>query len=77
MRGWGIEAVVALAPQQLWWKALSLVFQTPEVVNLTEPVALETVAIAFDDYIYWCPEAKERVCQWMTGRLADEKVSRG
>ena len=31
------------------------------------PVALESVAIAFDDYIYWCPEAKERVCQWTTG----------
>lgn len=36
LRGWGIEAIVALARQQLWWKALSLAFGTPEVVNLTE-----------------------------------------
>lgn len=27
---------MALAGQQLWWKALSQMFGTPEVVNLTE-----------------------------------------
>ena len=34
LRGWGIEAVVALAGQQLWWKALSQAFGTLEFANL-------------------------------------------
>lgn len=36
LRGWGIEAVVALAGQQLWWKALSQAFGTLEFANLSE-----------------------------------------
>ena len=36
LRGWGIEAVVALAPELLWWQALSQVFSAPVIINLAE-----------------------------------------
>lgn len=36
LRSWGIEAVVALAPELLWWQALSQVFGIPKVSDLTE-----------------------------------------
>jgi hypothetical protein len=37
LRGWGIEAIVALAPAQLWWDALSQVFDGfPVSLNANE-----------------------------------------
>lgn len=35
-RGWGIEVVVALAPELLWWQALSHAFGAPELANLNQ-----------------------------------------
>ncbi|UIE38883.1 Uma2 family endonuclease [Leptodesmis sichuanensis] len=34
LRGWEIEAIVALAPELLWWQALSQTFAAPTVTNL-------------------------------------------
>jgi Uma2 family endonuclease len=42
LRGWGIEAIVALAPEQLWWQALAATFDAPPVANLA---ALDITAL--------------------------------
>ena len=34
LRGWGIDALVALAPETLWWEALAQTFGTPKVTSL-------------------------------------------
>jgi Uma2 family endonuclease len=36
LRGWGLEAAIALAPETLWWQALSHVFGAPAVRNLED-----------------------------------------
>lgn len=36
LRGWGVEAVVALAPEKLWWEALSHTFKAPTVASLNQ-----------------------------------------
>lgn len=36
LRGWGVEAVVALAPEELWWQALSHTFAAPAIASLDE-----------------------------------------
>ena len=43
LRGWEIEAIVALAPEQLWWEALSQVFGCP-IINLDAPDVLKNWA---------------------------------
>lgn len=62
LRGWGVEAVVALAPEFLWWEALSHTFAAPTVFNLNELDAAAmrhwATQITFENYIYWCLEAK-------------------
>ncbi|KAM3116304.1 Uma2 family endonuclease [Phormidesmis sp. 146-33] len=34
LRGWGVEAIAALAPEQLWWQALSHTFGAPMFISL-------------------------------------------
>ncbi len=50
LRGWGIEAIVALAPEQLWWKALSTTFTAPTVSQLEalDATAMQQWAGAID-----------------------------
>ena len=36
LRGWGVDAVVALAPELLWWEALSYTFGAPAVAHFDE-----------------------------------------
>ena len=36
LRGWGMEAVVALASEFLWWKALTYTFGAPTIASLDE-----------------------------------------
>jgi Putative restriction endonuclease len=44
LRGWGIEALIALAaPQQLWWSALEQTFGCP-IANLDDPDTLQNWA---------------------------------
>jgi Uma2 family endonuclease len=38
--GWGTEAIVALAPELLWWQALSCTFDAPAIAALDEPNAI-------------------------------------
>ncbi|MGJ3254092.1 MAG: Uma2 family endonuclease [Elainellaceae cyanobacterium] len=33
LRGWGVDAIAALAPERLWWQALSHTFGTPMLTN--------------------------------------------
>jgi Uma2 family endonuclease len=50
LRGWGIEAIVALAPEQLWWQALSITFAAPTVSHLEalDATAMQQWAGAID-----------------------------
>ncbi|NJL20024.1 MAG: Uma2 family endonuclease [Leptolyngbyaceae cyanobacterium SM1_3_5] len=36
LRGWGLEAAIALAPETLWWQAMTLVFGAPAVSALDD-----------------------------------------
>ncbi|MCY7275797.1 MAG: Uma2 family endonuclease [Phormidesmis sp. CAN_BIN44] len=36
LRGWGLEAAIALAPEQVWWQALSIAFEAPVIQNLED-----------------------------------------
>lgn len=36
LRGWGLEAAIALAPETLWWQAMTLVFGAPAVDALAD-----------------------------------------
>ncbi len=33
LQGWGVEAIVALAPESLWWQALSHTFDAPVMTH--------------------------------------------
>jgi Putative restriction endonuclease len=36
LQGWGIDAIVTLAPEAIWWQALTHTFAAPAVMNLDE-----------------------------------------
>lgn len=36
LRGWGLDAAIALAPESLWWQAITVVFGSPAVRTLEE-----------------------------------------
>ncbi|HEY9908214.1 MAG TPA: hypothetical protein V6D18_11500 [Thermosynechococcaceae cyanobacterium] len=37
LRGWGLKAAIALAPETLWWQALSAAFNAPPLSDLNSP----------------------------------------
>lgn len=62
LRGWGIEAIVALAPELLWWQALSHTFDAPLVATLDDlnEIAMQQWANA----IHYEPEIPPHSGSW-------------
>ena len=62
LRGWGIEAVVALAPELLWWQALSQAFGAAEFANLNQVDAV--IAQHWANEIGFEPELPQHHGDW-------------
>lgn len=62
VRGWGLEAAIALAPEPLWWQALSIVFAAPVVQNL-EDIDFEAVR-TWAETAEFEPESPQFLSHW-------------
>ena len=51
LRGWGLEAAIALAPESMWWSALSAAFAPALDLTTLTPLSLQTWA----DHIQFQP----------------------
>lgn len=72
LRGWGLEAAIALAPEQLWWQALSIVFEAPVVQDL-EDIDFEAIRTWAETAEYE-PESPQFLSRWNRKR-ADVRES--
>ena len=72
LRGWGLEAAIALAPEPLWWQALSIVFEAPVVQDL-EDIDFEAIRTWAETAEYE-PESPQFLSRWNRKR-ADVRES--
>lgn len=64
LRGWGIEAIAALAPEQLWWKAIAQTFDTPFDAPTAGDVLDADVVQRWAAQSPWEPEIPKHHGQW-------------
>lgn len=62
LRGWGLEAAIALAPETLWWQALSAAFDAPPLPDLSSPDFAQQRAWA--NTLSFTPAAPTFQSQW-------------
>ena len=60
LRGWGLEAAIALAPESMWWSALSAAFAPALDLTTLTPLSLQTWA----DHIQFQPDLPSIIGTW-------------
>ncbi|GAP97977.1 Uma2 family endonuclease [Leptolyngbya sp. NIES-2104] len=69
LRGWGMDAIVALAPERLWWQALSETFGAPPITGLDQwdeiaPLPAVTALQTWASTIDYTPSHPPHLGQW-------------